>query len=51
MQLIAFELGYNRGDFLIEEQQAKIILIPSINQFLKKNRINFISKTINESYE
>jgi hypothetical protein len=51
MQLTAFELGCNSGDFFIEERQVKIILIASINQFLKKNGINFIFKTINKSYE
>ena len=51
MQLEAFELGCNRRDFLIEEHQAKIILSPSINQFLKIKEIKYISETINNFFQ
>ena len=50
LQPAAKKLNYKLGDFKNTETQSKRILTLPINQFLKKNDIIFISKTINNFF-
>jgi len=43
-------LGYKKGSFPETEKQSKHILTLPINQYLKKNEIHYICKTINNFY-
>ncbi len=43
-------LGYKKGSFPISETQSTKILTLPINQYLKKNEIIYICKSINEFY-
>ena len=43
-------LGYKKGSFPETEKQSKHILTLPINQYLKKNEILYICKTINNFY-
>ena len=47
LQPASINLGYKKGDFKITENQASRILTLPINQYLNKEDIEYISKTIN----
>jgi dTDP-4-amino-4,6-dideoxygalactose transaminase len=50
LQPAAKKLNYKKGDFEKTEEQAKRILTLPVNQFLKKNDIIFIAKTVNSFF-
>ncbi len=51
LQPAAKKLNYKPGDFVNTENQSKKILTLPINQFLKKDELKKICKTINKFYE
>ena len=47
LQPASVGLGYSEGDFCVTEKQAKRILTLPVNQYLKKNEIEYICKMVN----
>jgi dTDP-4-amino-4,6-dideoxygalactose transaminase len=50
LQPAAKKIGYKKGDFPVCEKQSKSILTLPINQFLKKNEIEYISEKVNKFF-
>ena len=44
-------MGYKKGDFPIAEKQANKLITLPVHQFLKKNQLNYIVKSIKNFYK
>jgi dTDP-4-amino-4,6-dideoxygalactose transaminase len=50
LQPASVSLGYNEGDFVVTEKQAKSILTLPVNQYLQENEIEYICQTVNSFF-
>ena len=51
LQKPSLKMGYKKGDFPIAEKQANKLITLPVHQFLKKNQLNYIVKSINNFYK